>query len=178
MRRPLLLILPALLLAACAKPEWVRMPELSMPDFSSWFTRENAIVVQEVGRADICNTVTGESDVSILPDLGALKAWTLNRGFELINTTGKPYPESPYAVVEFGQRQHSGYGLAISRQAGLRDGTLLLKGTFFEPQQGRWASSEPSSPCVVVSLPPREFQQVRVIDQTGRVRAALEGSGS
>lgn len=172
------ILLVAVLLSACAKPEWVRMPDLSMPDFSSWFTRENAITVEEVVRANICNSITGESDVSLLRDLAALKAWALDRKIELVNLTGKPFGPGPYAVVEFGQRQHSGYGLAISRQAGVQDGTLLLKGTFFEPQQGRWASNEPSSPCVIVSLPDREYREVRVLDQTGRVRTATEGQAS
>lgn len=166
----------AALLAGCARPAWV--PELSAPDFSSWFKRENLIYVLEVARADTCNTASSEAEIEVLPDVGALQAWALGRKFELINATGKPYPESPYAVVEVGQREHSGFGLAISRQAGLRDGTLLLKGTFFEPQPGRWASNEASSPCVVVSLPVREYRQVKVLDQTGRVRAAVEGRGS
>lgn len=179
MRYSLLLVLAAVAVAAgCSKPAWVRAPDLSLPDFSNWFSRENAVVVQEVARADVCNSATGESEVNVLPTYGALQAWALERKIELVNTTGRPYPESPYAVVEFGQRQHSGFGLAISRQAGVRDGTLVLKGTFFEPQQGRWASNEASSPCVVVSLPPREYRQVKVLDQTGRVRAAIEGRGS
>lgn len=176
MRYTVLLII--VLLGACSKPEWVRMPDLAMPDFSSWFTRENAITVEEVARANICNTITGESDVGLLQDLAALEAWALDRKVELVNLTGKAFGPGPYAVVEFGQRQHSGYGLAISRQAGLLEGTLLLKGTFFEPQQGRWASNEPSSPCVIVSLPDREYREVRVLDQTGRVRTATQGQGS
>lgn len=173
--RPSLLIALALLLSACARPAWLRMPDLSMPDFAGWFDSENAVMVEEVVRAKACGTVTGESEVSVLPDLDALKAWAASRRVELQSTTGKPLPQSPYAVVEFGQRPNSGYGLAISRQAGMKDADLVLKGTFFEPTHGRWASDEPSSPCVVVSLPPREYRVVRVIDQTGRVRAGTGG---
>ncbi|MGQ0622933.1 MAG: hypothetical protein ACT4QA_24005 [Panacagrimonas sp.] len=175
---PILLILAACLGAGCSKPAWVKAPDLSLPDFSSWFSRENGVFVQEVARADICNSATGDSEVEVLPNYGALQAWALDRKIELVNTTGKPYPDSPYAVVEFGQREHSGFGLAISRQAGWREGTLVLKGTFFEPQQGRWASNEASSPCVAVSLPLGEYRVVKVLDQTGRVRAAVEGRGS
>lgn len=173
--RPSLLIVLAVLLSACARPGWLRMPDLSMPDFSVWFSSENAVSVEEVVRANVCGTAGGESEVTVLPDLNALKAWAAPRRLELVSSTGKPLPESPYAVVEFGQRPNSGYGLAISRQAGMSGSDLVLKGTFFEPTQGRWASDEPSSPCVVVSLPPREYRIVRVIDQTGRVRAGTEG---
>ena len=54
-------------------------------------------------------------------------------------------------------------------------GGKLLKATFFEPSPGRWANNDPTSPCVVVSLPPRNYKDIRVIDQTGRVRASREG---
>ena len=160
-----------MMLSACAKPAWVRAP-----DFSEWFNSENSIVVQEVARANVCRTAGGESVVSVMPDLASLQAWAAGRGVELVTVTGKPLPETPFAVVEFGQRPNSGYGLAVSRQAGMQGADLVLKATFFEPTQGRWASDEPSSPCVVVTLPPREYSTVRLLDQTGKVRAGTEGA--
>lgn len=176
--RLLTLLFTLALLAGCAKPAWVRMPELSMPDFSSWFNSENAIAVEEVAGANVCHSATGESEITLMPGLGALNTWAAGRSIELVSATGKPLPQTQYAIVELGQREHGGYGLAVSRQAGVRSGALLLKATFFEPQPGRWANSEPSSPCVVVSLPPREYSDVKVIDQSGKVRAGTEGKGS
>lgn len=171
---PAILVLAASsLLAACAKPEWVRLPDLS-----GGFDRENAVRVEEVARAEVCGTAGGESEVTVFADLNALQNWVAGRQITLNNVTGKPLPATPYAVVEFGQRPNSGYGLAVSREAGTKGPDLLLKATFFEPTQGRWASDEPSSPCVVVSLPPGEYGAVRVIDQTGKVRAGTEGRGS
>lgn len=176
--RPLPLIFLAVLLTGCAKPAWVRMPEMSMPDVSSWFSEENAVEVKELVRAEVCGTAGGESEVTVVPDLPALMAWASGRKLELLTVNKQTLPATPYAIVEFGQRPNSGYGLAVSRQAGMRDDVLLLRATFFEPQQGRWASTEPSSPCVIVSLPPREYRVVKLIDQTGKVRAGTEGGGS
>lgn len=168
--------LTACLLAGCATPSWVPdMPDLSMPDFSSWFNPEHAIEVEEVSRANICNTAGGESQVTVVPDVNALQAWAQNHSVALEPESGKPLPNTSFAIVEYGQRPHSGYGLAVSRQGGLKNSILLLKGTFFEPSPGRWASNDASSPCVVVALPPRPYKDVRVLDQTGRVRAATEG---
>lgn len=164
---PLLL---AVLLSACAKPGWVRVP-----DFSDWFTRENSVVVQEAARVDVCGTPGGESVASLIPDLPSLQGWAANRGIELVSITGKPLPEGPYAIVEYGQRPNSGYGIAVSRLAGMKEGDLLLKATFFEPIPGRWSSDEPSSPCVIVALPAGEYTRVRLIDQSGLVRADTEG---
>lgn len=165
------ILLASLMLAACAKPAWVRAP-----DVSSWFNGENGVMVQEVARANVCGTAGGESVVTLLPTLGALQAWASGRGVEFVPLTNKPLAEAPYAVIEFGQRPNSGYGLAISRQAGLKGGELLLKATFFEPTPGRWSSDEPSSPCVVVLLPAGEYENVRLMDQTGEIRAGTEGS--
>lgn len=164
-------ILLATLLASCAKPAWVRAP-----DFSGMFNSENEVLVQEVARANVCGTAGGESVVTLLPSLGSLQNWTTARGVEMVPTTNKPLGEAPYAVIEFGQRPNSGYGLAISRQAALKGSELLLKATYFEPTQGRWSSAEPSSPCVVVLLPAGEYSGVRLIDQSGEVRAGTEGS--
>ena len=169
--RPFLTILLASMLAACAKPAWVRAP-----DFSAWFDSENSVMVQEVARANVCGTAGGESVVTLLPGLGPLQNWASGRGVELVPLTGKPLVESPYAVIEFGQRPNSGYGLAISRQAGRNGSDLILKATYFEPTPGRWASDEPSSPCVVVLLPAGEYDRVRLIDQSGEVRAGTEGA--
>lgn len=168
--RPFLTILLASMLAACAKPAWVRAP-----DISEWFNSENSVMVQEVARANVCGTAGGESVVTLLPGLGPLQSWASGRGVELVSLTGKPLTESPYAVIEFGQRPNSGYGLAVSRQAGRNGSDLILKATYFEPTQGRWASDEPSSPCVVVVLPAGEYDGVRLIDQSGEVRAGTEG---
>lgn len=169
-----LILLTLLMLGACAKPAWVRMPDVSMPDVSSWFNAENAVEVREMVRADACGTAGGESEVTVVPDLAALQAWAASRQVDLSTPGNQALPATPYAIVEFGQRPNSGYGLAVSRQAGMQNDVLLLKATFFEPQKGRWASTEPSSPCVLVSLPQREYRGVKLIDQTGKVRAATE----
>lgn len=164
-------ILLASLLAACAKPEWVRAP-----DFSDWFNSENSVTVQEVARANVCGTAGGESVVTLMPTLGSLQTWVGARDLELLPLTNKPLAEARYAVIEFGQRPNSGYGLAVSRQAALRGDELLLRATFFEPTHGRWSSAEPSSPCVVVLLPEGEYGSVRLIDQSGEIRAGTEGT--
>lgn len=173
MRSQPLLLFTVFLLTGCAKPQWAHAP-----DFSSWFDNEHAIEVREMVRADVCGTVGGEPDVTVVPDLDALRAWAAGRQVELVTVSNQVLPAAPYAIVEFGQRPNSGYGLAVSRLAGMRDKVLLLKATFFEPKQGRWASAEPSSPCVILSLPPREYGVVKLIDQTGKVRAGTEGRRS
>lgn len=170
MRSPITAVLAALLLCACASG-----PDKS-PNLKKWFNSDNSVAVQEVGRSNICGTAGGESVVTIVPTLAAMEAWIAGRSVDLANVSSQPYPESPYAIVEFGQRPNSGYGLAISRDAGLKDKDLLLKATFFEPTQGRWSSAEPSSPCVVITLPALEYTSVRLVDQTGKVRAGTEGT--
>ena len=170
MRSLTAVVVAALLLCACASG-----PDKT-PNLKKWFNSDNSVAVQEVGRSNVCGTAGGESVVTVVPNLAAMEAWIAGRGVDLVNVSSQPYPQSPYAIVEFGQRPNSGYGLAISRDAGLNDGDLLLKATFFEPTQGRWSSAEPSSPCVVVTLPALEFSSVRLVDQTGKVRAGTEGA--
>ena len=163
------------MLAGCAMPKWMKLPSFSGDGGSSLFSGGDVVQVTEAVRNDICNTPGGESEVHLLPNLAALQSWGASRNIVLPSISGKALPDTPYAVVEFGQRPNSGYGLAVSRRAILDDGVLVLSATFFEPQQGRWADSAPTSTCVAVSLPALEYSAVRVRDQTGKVRANSEG---
>lgn len=168
------LIIVASLLGACAKPAWVRMP-----DTSDWFTKGDVpVTVEEVARANVCNSVTDETEVVVVANATAMQGIADSRDFAWVRNSSKALPETAYAVVEFGQRPNSGYGLAVSREAALRGDTLLLRATFFEPQQGRWAGSAPSSPCVAVSLPAGAYDQIKLMDQEGRVRAVTRLGGA
>ncbi|WP_420467780.1 protease complex subunit PrcB family protein [Panacagrimonas sp.] len=172
--RFLIPIIAASLLGACAKPAWVRLP-----DTSDWFSKaENLVQVEEVARANVCHSVTDEIELAVLGNVAAMQALASGRGFEWVRNSAKSLPETAYAVVEFGQRPNSGYGLAVSREAALQGDTLRLRATFFEPQQGRWAGSEPSSPCVAVSIPGGAYERIELVDQTGRVRAMTRLGGA
>ncbi len=174
-----LLMAATLLCSACAKPAWVRLPNVAAPDFSSWFSNENAVPVEEVARASQCGTSGPEPSLQLFRSLAGLQAWTSSRGIDLVSTRASALPESPYAVFELGARPSGGYGVAVSAQGGLRNDTLVLKATVFEPRKGgEWASNEPSSPCVMVSLPARSYEEVKLIDQSGLVQAQASGQGS
>lgn len=172
MNRHLLALIVALLIAACSSMPRPNLPSLRMPDFSTWFENENLIEVAEVGRAVHCGGENRDVRVALLPDLASAKAWTAGRGIVLPGIEEGQLLDAPYAVVELGYRDTGGYGVAVSRQAGLKDDVLVLKATFFEPGQGRWASSEASSPCAIVSLPPRQYRSLQLIDQAGALRAS------
>ena len=170
MRSPLLIVFASLALSACAKPAWMRLPDFS--------TSGVPTQVEEVARANVCHTVTDATEVTLLPNAEAMRAVAEQRGFEWVyNSPGKAVTEAPYAVIEYGQRPNSGYGVAVSRQALLDGNVLVLRGTFFEPQQGRWASNEPSSPCVAVSLPAGGFDEIRLIDQDGKLIVSSADGG-
>lgn len=143
----------------------------SMPDFSTWFDNENAVEVAEVGRAQSCGTEGEVARVQLLPDAVAVRAWESQRGIQFSGIAGE-LPAQPYAIVEMGQRSSAGYGIAVSRQAGLKDGILLLKATFIAPRAGAMTAQVITSPCALVSLPKVEYGEVRVIDQTGKLRAS------
>lgn len=170
------ILLAGLLTAGCAAPGWLRLPDASSLWPSSPLT---SVRVEEVARANVCNTVTGEPDLSLLSGTAALDALAAQRGFEWVRTTSLTLPETTYAVIEIGQRTNGGYGLAVSREAAVDGDALLLRATFFEPQPGRWASDQPSSPCVAVALPEGvSFGRVRVFDQSGRIRVSLDADGT
>jgi hypothetical protein len=159
-------ILPALavLLGGCAMTQ-----DWSMPDVAKWFSRENAIAVEEVRRAQVCNTPTENAAVTLFPDLASAHAWEASRGVALIGDA--PLPDGPYALVEMGTRNTGGYGVAVSRTAGRDGDRLILKATFIAPAAGRMVAEMISSPCALVSLPQAHYSEIWLIDQDGKRRA-------
>jgi hypothetical protein len=168
-----LLLLPMMFVAACASYQ-LSVPQISAPDFSAWFDQGNRIEVADVGRLPDCGGDGGEVRVTLLPDLAAAKDWASAHGVTLAGSDTGQLLDAPYAAVERGVSPSGGYGIAVSREAGVKNGTLVLKATFFEPGPGRWAKQEPANPCSVISLPPREYRSVQLIDQSGALRASTE----
>ncbi|SHH22685.1 PrcB C-terminal [Hydrocarboniphaga daqingensis] len=159
----------ALLGSACASSKsWV--PQVSAPDVSSWFTRENAVAVVEVGNDSQCNAPDGETRLQLLASADAVMQWQSSRGVALISQAA--LTPARYVVVDLGQRSTAGHGLAVSRQGGLRDGVLLLKATTFAPRPDAMSAQVITSPCALVRLPAVEFKSLRLVDQTGKVRAS------
>ncbi|WP_428309851.1 protease complex subunit PrcB family protein [Hydrocarboniphaga sp.] len=166
-------VLAALLLtSACSSTSsWV--PDVSMPDFSSWFSKENQVLVSEVANSTLCNAPNEQTTMQLLPTAQAALAWQAARGVQLVGAN--ELAEGRYVAIDLGQRGSGGYGLAVSRQAGLNDGVLVLKATTFAPAPDAMNVQMITSPCALVRLPANEFGSMKMIDQTGKVRASSAG---
>lgn len=162
--------LSALLLTACStSSRWV--PD--MPDFSSWFSaKENQVIVSEVDSDSYCNAPGEASTMTLLADSAAVKAWEATRSVSLSGEG--TLPAGPYVVVDLGQRNSGGFGIAVSRQAGFKNDILVLRATVFEPSAGGVSTQAITSPCSLVRLPQMSFASLRLIDQNGKLRASLQ----
>lgn len=145
----------------------------TMADVGNWFDRERAVDVAEVRRAVVCGTSGADARVSLFPDAGAVRAWETSRGVQLGGGT-EALPDTPFALVEMGERNTAGYGLAVSRTAGKRGDAIILRATFLAPTAGRMLAQMVTSPCVLVSLPKTHYSAVELVDQDGRQRATTE----
>lgn len=166
-------VLAALLLtSACSSSKsWV--PDVSMPDFSGWFSKENQVLVAEVGNSNLCNAPNEQTTMQLLPTAQAAAGWQAARGVQLADAA--ELTPGRYVAVDLGLRSSAGYGLAISRQAGLNGGVLVLKATTFAPAADAMSAQMITSPCALVKLPAVEFDTMKMIDQTGKVRASSSG---
>jgi hypothetical protein len=70
-----------------------------------------------------------------------------------------------------GQRPTGGYGVAISRKAGIRRDLVVLKGTFISPTTDGVVTQGVTSPCVLVDLPAGFNRGVVVFNQAGEIQA-------
>lgn len=133
------------------------------------FSGDNPVEVRELGRAPQCGTESEKAVATVFTDANELRQWQDQRGIKLID--GDAVPAGPYAVVEMGQRPTGGYGLAISRKAGIRRDLVVLKGTFISPEPGSNVAQAITSPCVLVGLPAGFNRGVVVFDQAGNIQA-------
>lgn len=133
------------------------------------FSGDSPVEVRELARSTQCNTPSEKAVATVFTDATELRQWQDQRGIKLID--GDAVPAGPYAVVEMGQRPSGGYGIAISRKAGIRHDLVVLKGTFISPEAGSALPQVVTSPCVLVGLPSGFNRGVVVFDQTGAIQA-------
>ena len=133
------------------------------------FSGESPVEVRELARSIQCGTQSEKSSVSVFADAAELRQWQDQRGIKLID--GDAMPAGPYALIEMGQRPTGGYGVAISRKAGIRRDLVALKGTFISPAEGSSVAQVITSPCVLVSLPTGFNRGVVVFNQAGEIQA-------
>ena len=139
---------------------------------SSVFSSEKSVTVDEVRRLNVCNTTAAVPQLSLLPDAAAVELWQSARHVDLIGVDPLPYAVS-YVVVELGAQQRSGYSIAVSRHADVRNGVLRLNATLFEPDNPQTASRVPGSPCVLVGLPTARYRSLELADPGGTVLASI-----
>lgn len=133
------------------------------------FSGETPADVRELARSMQCGTPDEKSAVTVFADAKEFRQWQEQRGIKLIDSDAMPV--GPYALVEMGSRPNAGFGLAISRKAGIRRDLIVLKGTFIAPTADAVTAQVVSSPCVLMGLPSGFYRGVVVFNQAGEIQA-------
>lgn len=140
-----------------------------MQGIDRFFSRENQVLVSEVRRSFQCGTESRETALLLFDSGASFDAWAEARGLEMVGEA--TLAEGRYALVEMGQRNTGGFGLAVSQQAGRRGEFLLLRATFVTPSAGAMVSQGVTAPCALVRLPETPFTHIELYDQDGMLRA-------
>jgi hypothetical protein len=122
--------------------------------------------VAEVRQGAVCNSDGPLPHLSLLADADAVRAWQHAHNVDLIGADPLPSP-GPFALVEMGVRLSAGYGIAVSRQAEVRNGVLRLSASLLTPPAGQPAAQVVTSPCALVALPPRAYRAAELYDPSG-----------
>lgn len=133
------------------------------------FSGDTPVEVRELARSQQCATPNDKSAVNVFADAAEFRRWQDQRGIKLIDTDAMP--AGPYALVEMGLRATGGFGVAISRKAGVRRDLVILKGTFIAPAADLVLAQVETSPCVLVGLPSGFYRGVVVFNQAGDIQA-------
>ncbi|MDP3295799.1 MAG: hypothetical protein Q8M37_13830 [Nevskia sp.] len=168
-------------LAAAAVVLTAGCGSLSIPGLSRLPGGDDDVEVSEIRRFGNCVTNGEAAAVTLLANEAALQAWQTARGIDLIAAaSGGLLPPGPFAVVEHGSRATGGYGLLISRRAYQDGHNLRLTASFLSPPRigpgadsgaGEVRRNIATSPCVLVQLPPGNYDRVSVVDPSGKRRA-------
>lgn len=75
-------------------------------------------------------------------------------------------------LIEMGQRPTGGYGLELREpHAVLANGTVTVPINWREPAEDAVVTQALTSPCLLLTLPRREFETIKAVDQHGHTRA-------
>lgn len=133
------------------------------------FSGDTPVEVRELARSTQCGTPDQKSAVTVFADAAEFRKWQEQRAIKLIDSDAMP--AGPYALVEMGVRATGGFGVAISRKAGVRRDLVVLKGTFIGPSADMALAQVETSPCVLVGLPSGFYRGVVVFNQAGDIQA-------
>ncbi len=131
--------------------------------------------VLEARRLAVCNSDGPQARISLLADREAVRGWQRAHNVDLVGVDPLP-TEGPYVLVEMGVRLSAGYGIAVSREALLDQGTARLSASLLTPAPGAVAAEVVTSPCVLVALPPGAYRAVELRDPAGALLARADAA--
>jgi hypothetical protein len=139
--------------------------------FSEMLDNPKPVAVTELQRMPTCGVLGQgpEPKVHYFDTAAAVNDWETARSIP--PTPIDAVVEGPFALIELGERGVEGYGILISRDAVLHFGKrLVIESTFFYGAQIYGKRTE-ASPCVLLALPPRNYNVIELYDQEGVLRA-------
>lgn len=129
--------------------------------------------ISEVRRSIHCGTGQRHAALSYFQSGTELMGWQADRGIDLVDRAD--LPDGPLLLVEMGQRNTGGYFIEPKPDATIdRDRVLWLAARWTAPDADRMVVQMLTSPCVLLSVPPRDYRGFRVIDQNEELRASLD----
>lgn len=156
------LLLSSLLLTSCAT-----MSE-TVDDLLDVFATETTAYVREAGRSPRCGSAPKQLSVRLFENQDEVLQWQDHRNLKLLKQSGGNYA---YALIEMGAKPSGGYGVLVSRKAALDGDELTLKATILQPDPEAKLKPEKTSPCVLITLPRGEYDEIFVEDQNGEIIA-------
>jgi hypothetical protein len=77
-------------------------------------------------------------------------------------------------LIRMGRKPASGYGIELaSKQIVLRDQTAIVTVRWIEPARDAILAQMITSPCMLIKLAKGNYTAIRIVDQTGTVRAEV-----
>jgi hypothetical protein len=141
---------------------------------AAWFERQRPLIVTELAQMPACGEVAPDTppQVYLFGSAFAVREWQQQNGMPASQIDESI--EGPFVLVALGTPSEQGNSLLVSREAVLHNGDrLVLSSTIYDaPAAGD------RNPCVLLALPPREYDQIDVFDQEGALRASTAAEAS
>ncbi len=137
--------------------------------------RHGAATASVVRAAPMCGGEGEEAGARWIPTEGALHAALLSAGGV---QDGEPpkidFGRDGVVLVSMGQQRTAGYSLALhDANVPVADGVATVVVAFETPPPGAMVAQVLTSPCLLVRLPKEGIREVRIVDPSGALRAAV-----